>query len=97
MQYAKENNLTTICVTYHLWDEKVKINGVEVHGNTLSYCKTEEEIELALRPFRIAKKCGCKFYLGSDAHRPHEFEGAKEKIERLIDLLVLTEDDKSRI
>lgn len=68
--------------------------GIEIHGSTLHYCETKEETELALRPFRIAKQCGCKFYLGSDAHRPHEFKGAKERFEQLIDLLELTEDDK---
>lgn len=71
--------------------------GIEIHGSTLHYSQTEEEIELALRPFKIAKECGCKFYLGSDAHRPHEFSGAKENFERLIDLLDLKEEEKFRI
>ena len=71
--------------------------GIEVHGSTLRFSETPQEVELALRPFRTAKKCGCKFYLGSDAHRPHEFNGAKERFERLVDLLELSEDDKFRI
>lgn len=47
-----------------------------------------------MRPYRIAKDCGCKFYLGSDAHHPDELEIAKKQFERMIDLLKLEESDK---
>lgn len=47
-----------------------------------------------LRIFRTAKKCGCKFYLGSDAHHPENFEKAPGFFEKAIELLELTEDDK---
>ena len=46
-----------------------------------------------LRFYRIAKACGNKFYLGSDAHMPHEFP-SKPRYEHAIDVLGLTEDDK---
>ena len=45
---------------------------------------SEEEKETILRPYRIAKRCGCKFYCGSDAHTPSEFEGYKEIMERAV-------------
>lgn len=51
-------------------------------------------IETVLRPYRIAKECGCKFYLGTDAHHPDTFVGMKEAHERVISLLGLTENDK---
>ncbi len=55
------------------------------------------ETEIILRPFRIAKAQGCKFYLGSDAHQPKEFLMMRETFERAIDLLGLTEADKFHI
>ena len=50
-----------------------------------------------MRPFVIAKERGCRFYFGSDAHHPSDFERAKEKFEKTVDLLDLTEDDKFRV
>ena len=55
---------------------------------------SDEEEAVVLRPYIIAKRCGCKFYLGSDAHRPSQLDNAKAIFERAIDLLKLTEDDK---
>jgi histidinol phosphatase-like PHP family hydrolase len=51
-------------------------------------------IELVLRPYRIAIECGCKFYLGSDAHTVGELQRAMPEFEKMIDLLDLTEDQK---
>ncbi len=50
--------------------------------------------ESVLRPYRIAKACGCKFYLGSDAHTPGELRGASARFAAMVDALGLTEDDK---
>ena len=50
----------------------------------------------ALRPYRIAKQCGCKFYLGSDAHHPEDFAGMPEQFRTLVSLLDLQESDKFR-
>jgi len=47
-----------------------------------------------LRPFRIAKACGCKFFLGSDAHSPARWQYIRGVFERAIDLLDLSENDK---
>ena len=49
-----------------------------------------------LRFYRIAKACGNKFYLGSDAHMPFEFP-KEPYYERAIEVLGLTEDDKFQI
>ena len=43
----------------------------------------QQHAGLFLRPFRIAKECGCKFYLGSDAHHPKSFENSKKIFEYL--------------
>jgi len=47
-----------------------------------------------LRPYKLARDCGCKFYFGSDAHHPAGLDAEKENAETIIDLLGLTEDDK---
>ena len=54
----------------------------------------EEEEETVLRPMRIAKRCGCKFYCGSDVHKPERFAGVIARFECAVDLLGLTEEDK---
>ena len=66
--------------------------GIELNASDMRFA--EEEAELVLRPYRIAKKCGCKFYLGTDAHHPKEFDNMKETFSRAIDLLDLQESDK---
>ena len=50
--------------------------------------------EILLRPYRIAKEMGCKFYLGGDAHDPECLATRKLWFERMVDMLELTEDDK---
>jgi histidinol phosphatase-like PHP family hydrolase len=54
----------------------------------------DSEADSVLRIFKIAKSCGCKFYLGSDAHHPEAFEKTTEIFERAITMLDLTENDK---
>ena len=48
----------------------------------------------ALRPYLIAKECGCKFYLGSDAHSVKDFALSRQRFSSMIDALGLTEEDK---
>lgn len=55
------------------------------------------EADTILRPYKIARDAGCKFYMGSDAHHPKELDNAKEIFERAIDLLGLTENEKFSI
>lgn len=65
--------------------------GVELNFNPFI---DEETLNQVLRPYRIAKEQGCKFYLGGDAHHPENFCNCYSKFEKIIDLLELTEVDK---
>lgn len=69
--------------------------GIELNGADM--CIAGTEVEAYLRPFRIAKSCGCKFYLGSDAHTVAECDRYFEGFEISIDLLGLEEKDKFHI
>lgn len=69
--------------------------GIELNRSDMSF--RDDERDIVLRPFRIAKACGCKFYLGSDAHFPAHFEKCKEIFERAVTLLDLSEKDKFHI
>ena len=37
--------------------------GIELNSYDMNF--TDNESETVLRPYRIVKKCGCKFYLGT--------------------------------
>lgn len=67
--------------------------GIELNM-ALSELQDESILASLLRPYRIAKSQGCKFYLGSDAHHPEALANAMERFEKIVDLLELTEDDK---
>ena len=69
--------------------------GIELNQTDMSFPDAAESA--VLRPFRIAKSCGCKFYLGSDAHHPKGFLRMREVFERAVRLLDLRESDKFRI
>ena len=69
--------------------------GIELNQTDMTF--SDKEADTVLRPFRIAKSCGCKFYLGSDAHHPAEFTNTKKIFERAVSLLDLSEDDKFHI
>ena len=69
--------------------------GIELNSSDMSF--EDDEADIVLRMFRIAKKHGCKFYCGSDAHHPAGLDAAPAKFERAIDWLGLTEDDKFRV
>ena len=75
---------------------RAAVLGAGVELNAFDFGFSDEETEVFLRPFRIAKRCGCKFYCGSDAHEPKDFANAKERFRRAVTLLELTEDDKFR-
>lgn len=66
--------------------------GIELNLSDMSFEYGGEDT--VLRMFRIAKTCGCKFYLGSDSHHPNEFDGMREIFESAIEKLGLTEEDK---
>lgn len=66
--------------------------GIELNQDDMNF--SDNEANSVLRMFKIAKECGCKFYLGSDAHHPDWFENTKIIFERAINLLDLKETDK---
>ncbi len=69
--------------------------GIELNIKTIDM--TDEQKEIFLRPFFIAKECGCKFYLGSDSHKTSALACAKENFEDVITKLNLKESDKFRL
>ncbi len=66
--------------------------GIELNAYDMKF--SDADAETVLRPYRIAKEMGCKFFLGSDAHVNSSLYSAKELFERAIDLLELSEKDK---
>ncbi|MBR2340479.1 MAG: PHP domain-containing protein [Clostridia bacterium] len=69
--------------------------GIELNRDDMSF--SDGEADTVLRPFRIAKNQGCKFYLGSDAHHPSDFSNARAVFERAVDMLGLSESDKFHV
>lgn len=69
--------------------------GIELNADDFKFPK--EKAQSVLRIFKTAKKMGCKFYLGSDAHTPKGLEEAPYYFEKAVELLSLTEDDKFHI
>ena len=67
--------------------------GIELNSSDMML-KGVEDPETVYRIYRIAKKCGCKFYLGSDSHHPAYFAEAIESFKSAVEALELTEDDK---
>lgn len=66
--------------------------GIELNSADMNYLPEEEDV--VLRLFRIAKREGCRFYLGSDIHAPTDYLRQKEHWEKAIDALALTEEQK---
>lgn len=74
---------------------KVQRRGMGVELNLIPDRFHGSDLDSVLRPFRIAKQLGCKFYMGGDAHHPDDFSIIlNRKMNPLIDLLELEEDDK---
>ena len=73
---------------------KAAQRGVGIELNFLVHDYTQQELPRVLRPYRIAKKCGCKFYLGSDTHRVDEQERGFANLHAMVDALALEEEDK---
>lgn len=68
--------------------------GLGIELNTKTIFNSDEEKEILMRPYFIAKDCGCKFYLGSDSHKTEALAHAKDNFERIITILDLKEEDK---
>ena len=91
--YLDTLNLISDDVFERIFTKIAKLGcGLEINYGDMWF--SEDETDIILRPFKIAKKCGCKFYLGSDSHRPQQFIEAIIAFNRAIDLLGLTEEDK---
>ena len=69
--------------------------GIELNSSDMNF--KDHEADTVLRPYRIAKSQGCKFYLGSDAHHPGGLDLSIPIFERAITMLDLKESDKFRI
>ena len=74
--------------------KKAAAVGVGIELNSGDMKCSDEETDIVLRPYKIAKQCGCKFYCGSDAHHPAVLDAAKAIFERAVNLLDLKESDK---
>ena len=66
--------------------------GIELNFPATNY--SEEDLPRVLRPHKIAKACGCKFYVGSDSHRVDEQEKGFANLQAMVDVLELEESDK---
>ena len=73
--------------------QKASALGIGIELNAFDMDFLDDEMEIVLRPYRIAKACGCKFYCGSDAHHPTDFKKVKH-FEKAIEILGLEEKDK---
>ena len=67
--------------------------GIELNFHPES---TEENMERVLRVYRIAKKCGCKFYMGSDSHKAKDLDTCYNRLCKIAEMLDLDESDKFR-
>ena len=73
---------------------KLQQRGCGVEINADDFRVSAADAPRVSRIFKIAKACGCKFYLGSDAHHPKGLTEAPELFRYAVDLLDLTEEDK---
>ncbi|MBQ7318752.1 MAG: hypothetical protein IJW97_01040 [Clostridia bacterium] len=75
--------------------QKIRDRGMGVELNLVPGRYSAGDLDSVLRPLRVAKSLGCKFYMGGDAHHPDDFAGTlTRKMNPLIDLLGLEESDK---
>lgn len=78
---------------YEIFEECAN-KGVGIELNMKTLAMDDEIKNILMRPYYIAKDCGCKFYLGSDAHKESALENIKAEFENIISLLDLSENDK---
>jgi histidinol phosphatase-like PHP family hydrolase len=80
--------------TFRILFEQVAERGLGVELNVATERYEGANRERMLRPYRIAKACGCKFYTGSDAHHPAGFESGLRHMHDMVAWLDLDEEDK---
>ena len=92
-EYLEVLNLIPEVEMMRLFEEISQLGaGIELNLSDMMFDNSEKDV--VLRPYKIAKKCGGKFYFGSDAHHPESFKKARAVFERVIDTLELEEKDK---
>ena len=95
---SKEDLLKTLRLLpaneIHRLFARAKDKGLAIEINMADMNRDITDSEEVMRVYRIAKHQGCKFYLGSDAHKPAELAIAKDVFERAVDLIGLEESDK---
>ncbi len=91
--YVKVLELIPLDEYHRLFERAAKL-GLGIELNFPAGGMDAQTEETVLRPYRIAKEEGCKFYLGSDAHHPAALESGRRNFDAMIDLLGFTEDDK---
>lgn len=74
--------------------EDAAAKGVGIELNFPFDFYDSEGLDIIGRVFLTAKKWGCKFYCGSDAHHPNEFDSFLQNMTSITRWLKLTEDDK---
>ena len=78
--------------------EKAAALGVGIELNTATFgFGSEAEREAVTAFYAHAKECGCRFFFGSDAHAPFQWEHHKERAQAMADALGLTEADIFRV
>ncbi len=68
--------------------------GFELNFTPADY--SQEQLPRVLRPYLLAKEVGCKFYLGSDAHRPANLAYAPKRFADMVTALALEETERYR-
>ncbi|MBQ3007503.1 MAG: hypothetical protein IJD78_08085 [Clostridia bacterium] len=92
-QTAEALSLIPDATMYSIFS-KCSDKGVGIELNVKTINLTDEQKNIILRPYIIAKECGCRFYLGSDSHKASALACAKENFEDIITQLNLKESDK---
>ncbi len=80
--------------TYEELFSKISKKGAGFELNFTVGDYSEEQLPRVLRPYKIAKNVGCRFYLGSDAHKLRELENAYPNFFEITSLFELEEKDK---
>lgn len=72
--------------------------GVEINSFDFNFDnKPSKHADAIIEFYGILKECGCRFYLGSDAHHPDALRRAPRSFETAVNELGLTEDDKFKM
>ena len=72
--------------------------GVEINAKDFNFkSKSPAHVDAILKFYGILRKCGCKFYMGSDAHHPDALDEARSCFENAVSELGLTEEEKFKM